>query len=201
MHATHCHAQADPTDGWMLMRREAYGEDWIYPQLEDKLPHLYLVNHQLRQLRSQMVLAAELGNAAVILPRFVCGHDKNAYGLGGRVLGSRMRIPFHCPADMILDFRACVWASKGRESSEGGMWGVVPCFFLNMHRLTCLQRASVVRHASVLPPPHPQPFVPTAAASSNTDRPGSRNTIFCSKVEQSCTIRPALTSTSARWGH
>ena len=119
MHAPHCHAQADPTDGWMLMRREAYGEDWIYPQLEDKLPHLYLVNHQLRQLRSQMVLAAELGNAAVILPQFMCGQDKYTFELDGRIPGSKLPLPYFCPSDMIIQMQTCVGLGFSVDGGEG----------------------------------------------------------------------------------
>ena len=97
-------------------RQKQYGGAWDKAFLPDKIPHLNLVNHQLSQLRTQIVLARELGGAAAILPPFMCGSTKDSFRWDGRVEWSASAIPFRCPADYILDFRACV----GRREGLGG---------------------------------------------------------------------------------
>ncbi|KAK2077064.1 hypothetical protein QBZ16_004697 [Prototheca wickerhamii] len=87
-------------------RQKQYGDAWDRAFLPDKIPHLNLVNNQLSQLRTQIVLARELGGAAAILPYFMCGSTKDSFRWDGRVEWSASAIPFRCPADYILDFRA-----------------------------------------------------------------------------------------------
>lgn len=102
----------------MKRQSDLFGQ-WPNVTVEDRLPHLNLMNYQLRQLRSQLVLAAELGGAAAIVPEFMCGMGKDTYALDGRVAGSHTELPFRCPADMVLDFRTyvtphflVVWVTK-----------------------------------------------------------------------------------------
>ncbi|KAK2077066.1 hypothetical protein QBZ16_004699 [Prototheca wickerhamii] len=100
--ATHVDNQ---TAEWLEDRKRRFGDTYRDARIEDRMPHLNLVNDQLRQLRSQIVLAAELGNAAVILPQFMCGQDKYTFELDGRIPGSKLPLPYFCPSDMIIQMQ------------------------------------------------------------------------------------------------
>ena len=119
--ATHVNNQ---TAEWLEDRKRRFGDTYRDARIEDRMPHLNLVNDQLRQLRSQMVLAAELGNAAVILPQFMCGQDKYTFELDGRIPGSKLPLPYFCPSDMIIQMQTCAdqgfcWWWEGKTT--GGL--------------------------------------------------------------------------------
>ncbi|KAL6785922.1 hypothetical protein ACKKBG_A00705 [Auxenochlorella protothecoides x Auxenochlorella symbiontica] len=78
------------------------------------LPHFDLVNHQLSQLRTQLILAEELGGAAAILPSMVAGMDSSYKAHNGTVPGSRLRLPYPAPSDQIIDMREMEERMPGR---------------------------------------------------------------------------------------
>lgn len=67
--------------------------------------HYELVNAQLSQLRTELVLSRALGGAAAVLPRFFCAADQGSTQDDGRIEQSKLDMPFECPADHILNMR------------------------------------------------------------------------------------------------
>lgn len=75
-------------------------------RIENTLPHFALVNHQLSQVRGNMILSQLLGGRAVVLPELWCGFDRWWSPHTGVTPQSNLTLPYLCPADHVMDLEA-----------------------------------------------------------------------------------------------
>jgi len=85
-------------------------------EVSTTIPHFNLVNHQLSKLRAGFFLATILGRA-LVLPDLLCGFDRWWAPHDGTIPGSELDLPFHCPADHVLDLEAMY---KSHDESSYG---------------------------------------------------------------------------------
>ncbi|KAK9860413.1 hypothetical protein WJX84_002857 [Apatococcus fuscideae] len=71
-------------------------------QLEDFDGHFALVNHELVQVRSALIIAAKL-NRTIIMPQLWCGADRWWAPHDGHIPPTQFPLPFPCPMDHIFD--------------------------------------------------------------------------------------------------
>lgn len=92
-------------------------------EVASTVPHFALVNRQLAHTRNAMIAAEVLGQPAVVLPKFWVGLDRWWAPHNGRLPGSKVKLPFLAPTDLVLDLEVCVggwrWLAW-RGGREGG---------------------------------------------------------------------------------
>ena len=74
-------------------------------KIESTVPHFNLVNSQLLQFRSAMFVS-NLLDRGIVLPEVWCGYDRWWAPHEGIIPGSKLSVPFVCPADHVFDLES-----------------------------------------------------------------------------------------------